>query len=888
MEKGFNSSSVPLIGVCLLGDGFSGLCDSNPSTSRGSESDRNGTMIGVIKCDDQNQSVNNFRLHLQAQLPLVPPKFRFLCKNGWPIEKNQEPGLTIQTLINSSIVKIQRNFDIPRFGVRWYEGDFLGFIFVDFNSNLSEVREAIGYQLKGKISAECPFEFRDKNGWPVIKNQEKELLIWDVCHHNYFNICKSESKLKNCLKDNSSSPKRPPKKCKLSKDSTETNTMSSGEKVEKMKTVDSASILISYVHGEASKHARDLKSELVNLGCKVFLDIDDIPSGCDWQDVINREVSSCVAFVALVTPSYGETRWTNREAKFADDKEKHIIPVSFLDKWPPDQLAIQFLSLQYIQWKTHEEIKLAEEMGESHRAKDIRYWDKGSVHRVAKEILKWLPSSGMSTPDGPSSSSHITYRMPPDSLSLDLLTPSHPDGFLGLPQSINEDEADIVISAHPKQKDFVENIKRVLEEADFKVWCSIDMIDTLSSSQDDMFSSDSQQSFVGPDHVSNTPATPNPQSEQSQDSSYAVKRPKFLFSYSVENGVHCSGYNFGRKEVCTPETPSTLVKLKQFKCKTEKAKLVILIVSEDYCASCMCKKQAFYCEHRKKVIAIKFGDFDLRCPLFSLYQEHDMLQGSNDSTFLVKLRDQVKEEVCRTFARRRKYEEKIQRLVTDVKKRITCEKCIYVIGGTRFISGRNEEICISLGTELAKLKWLSLATEGFFGVSEVVGRNFCEERVITNKGKPTTQRNKDRNCSVFHIIPHRDQKDFSKKARQEEDGAFEKIPFGETVYCGDSVSERDAVVTSLFKICILIEGGYRTARLAEKFMWNDCIIIPVMSTGGAASGKYSLPPRMLQVPCGVSESDWFKLQHPQETAEEISYAVKKIIKTLFKIRDIKL
>lgn len=52
-----------------------------------------------------------------------------------------------------------------------------------------------------------------------------------------------------------------------------------------------------------------------------------------------------------------------------------------------------------------------------------------------------------------------------------------------------------------------------------------------------------------------------------------------------------------------------------------------------------------------------------------------------------------------------------------------------------------------LGTELAKIKNLFLATEGFNGVGDLVGKNFCEEQEIRDKGKPP---------NVYHIIPTKD------------------------------------------------------------------------------------------------------------------------------------
>ena len=42
-------------------------------------------------------------------------------------------------------------------------------------------------------------------------------------------------------------------------------------------------------------------------------DVHEIKCGVDWQDSLNDGIAGCDVFVPLVTPSYGETQWTNRE-----------------------------------------------------------------------------------------------------------------------------------------------------------------------------------------------------------------------------------------------------------------------------------------------------------------------------------------------------------------------------------------------------------------------------------------------------------------------------------------------------------------------------------------------------------------------------------------------
>ena len=125
------------------------------------------------------------------------------------------------------------------------------------------------------------------------------------------------------------------------------------------------------------------------------------------------------------------------------------------------------------------------------------------------------------------------------------------------------------------------------------------------------------------------------------------------------------------------------------------------------------------------------------------------------------------------------------------------------------------------------------------------------------------------------------------KARQNTDGTFQSLPFGHTLFIGDSFKERDSVVARLFNYCIIIEGGPRTARIAEEFMWNDNIVIPIICTGGAAAGQFDLPAKIHDVPLGVHQDDWSTLVRRDVTAENIAEAVKNIIYSLVKCRSVK-
>lgn len=121
---------------------------------------------------------------------------------------------------------------------------------------------------------------------------------------------------------------------------------------------------------------------MYSFSCLVNVqDVHEIKSGQDWQDALNTAVTSCQAFVPLVTSRYGETMWTNREVKLADVLTKPIIPVSFISTWPPRSLAIQFATTQFIFWRPRADVTLGADV-----TLDISRWSSHDVTVVAERI----------------------------------------------------------------------------------------------------------------------------------------------------------------------------------------------------------------------------------------------------------------------------------------------------------------------------------------------------------------------------------------------------------------------------------------------------------------------------------------------------------------------
>ena len=57
-------------------------------------------------------------------------------------------------------------------------------------------------------------------------------------------------------------------------------------------------------------------------------------------------------------------------------------------------------------------------------------------------------------------------------------------------------------------------------------------------------------------------------------------------------------------------------------------------------------------------------------------------------------------------------------------------------------------------------------------------------------------------------------------------------------------------------------------------------MIPVMCTGGAASGKFNVPVQIFKKPLGVSDSDWLTLKNEEASTDQISQSVSTIVETV--------
>jgi len=337
-------------------------------------------------------------------------------------------------------------------------------------------------------------------------------------------------------------------------------------------------IMISYARQEAFQHALYLKAELVSYGFSVYLDVDEIRTGTDWQDALNYAVSNCEVFVPLVTNMYGKTLWTNREVKLADLLKKQIVPINFLDSWPPECLAIQFATTQYIPWRPVESEH--ESIADQIWPTSIKQWPNIYIKRVAKQIAELIPTANVNR------------------------------SFTFMEQT---DIRLIVISAHPSQSVLTQQIKLSLEESNFQVWTSTDLNDDNNSL---------------PQTPNNLPTIPEGNEtvfkEAYRDLARKIVESKRPMSLPIDSDqVNIINTKTLKRQISTLSdisrlssiNPDKIEKLKFFQDKVQTAKVVIIIASHEYFKSRTSQQHVYYCEHRKEMILVRCDD----CPIPSWF-----------------------------------------------------------------------------------------------------------------------------------------------------------------------------------------------------------------------------------------------------------------------------
>jgi predicted Rossmann-fold nucleotide-binding protein len=231
------------------------------------------------------------------------------------------------------------------------------------------------------------------------------------------------------------------------------------------------------------------------------------------------------------------------------------------------------------------------------------------------------------------------------------------------------------------------------------------------------------------------------------------------------------------------------------------------------------------------------------------------------------------------------HEVKIQYCVRMMKNNIEyLGTCVYVLGSTRITNPRSIEICKALGAALAQVKNVTLVTTGFMGAQDMVAKSFLSSLEDIKQHRTGITDGNDNNINdaslasrIVHVLPLKDEKDLTDCCSQNEDGHFEPMSYGKTLFIGESLHERAAVLPRLLDTCILIEGDNETAREVHDFIWNDHFVIPIKSTRGAAAGEVKVPSKVFERPSGVDEMAWNLLSSSEATPAEVAAAVVKVV-----------
>ncbi|KAL4232102.1 hypothetical protein ACF0H5_009678 [Mactra antiquata] len=499
----------------------------------------------------QELKLKDLKNIIMKEISACPKRFNFCTEQRWTISEEQEDKLlTSQILMKNNEILIKVKHDGLKCGVKNRHGNVIGFVHVDYDTKLITLKHLICQQI---LNSESPnsIHFLDGNSWPISSFQEDHMAVSDILIG--YCICIDVQTKRQLSIEQFTPPKEPPvKKLRGSKELS----FSSGKDVCRQLSSDctdgtctAKQILISYVRSEAAQHALRLKQQLISHGLSVYLDVHEIQTGVDWQDSLNFAVSGCEVFVPLVTTKYGETQWTNREVKLADVLGKYILPISFLNDWPPRCLAIQFATTQYIPWKTS--------VINTSTVTDSLHWKDEDIGIVAKKISDRVKGLGVKSVPSLVKRSTIVR-------SCALVTE---DKLLAV-TSNRDGKPLVMICVHPLQEEFGLKLQGILEDEDYEVWCTtqldkdhLDHIDGLANSQDDI-------------------------------------------TYSVLNNS-CS------LNVAAGYDDNILKNIQIFQEKADEASVVLFLLCENFSGSRVCQQQVFYCEHRKRVVPIMCEDFQM-------------------------------------------------------------------------------------------------------------------------------------------------------------------------------------------------------------------------------------------------------------------------------------
>mmetsp|Transcript_11682 Transcript_11682/g.31427 ORF Transcript_11682/g.31427 Transcript_11682/m.31427 type:complete len:675 (-) Transcript_11682:1354-3378(-) len=305
--------------------------------------------------------------------------------------------------------------------------------------------------------------------------------------------------------------------------------------------------------------------------------------------------------------------------------------------------------------------------------------------------------------------------------------------------------------------------------------------------------------------------------------------------------------------------------------KAERAKTFIFIVSESFMKSKACNVEiAFVSDVLKRdFIPICFDSPKLTNTFKMLLATNNWIDNTrtswrNDLLSAVKKAMKVtsgsegEEEKHKHEGEEEKAMAKLRRETDSAVQRLAGNaRLVFVGGSVKFYSDKTEPALKRIAQLLAECSPpIAMVTGGMAGVGEAASRAYFDA-----KGH-----------KVIHILPAFDPSDHSSRAPQNKDtGRFSPVGYGETVFAGQSVAEREQVTAGIAAAHILAEGGPGARREAELSAAKGTKLVPLGMTGGAASDLKAKKPE------SVSEEDWKMLKNAEADVETYAAAAVRCI-----------
>ncbi len=153
--------------------------------------------------------------------------------------------------------------------------------------------------------------------------------------------------------------------------------------------------------------AGDLREELAKRSVDAFVAHDSIEATEDWIDIIKYALGSCDACVALLTPGFKESNWTDQEVGFCIARSLLVIPVGA--GITPYGFLGRYQALPVNKDSTTSDIALAifellarkQESKHAMAASLVQRWASSSSFDAAREnygFLRMVPDSAWNQP----------------------------------------------------------------------------------------------------------------------------------------------------------------------------------------------------------------------------------------------------------------------------------------------------------------------------------------------------------------------------------------------------------------------------------------------------------------------------------------------------------